>query len=384
MFFSKKEIEKKQENQEIFPLNRQMDGFYAWKKVNEIKQDQSEQIQKSKQKLKSRTFLHKIKIFCIDHWHLLFKDAASNHLRIQELKSRLDSAGACSLEFESYTHLKRYQKKVRILTGSAFSTTVSICVMILMMQVFFPGSKSIGATYTWMQNSWNGGVDVITTASHDLNKTNWDKFFSKDANIAAGSDVKLAATSGSFVDTTDADFNAQAKTNVYVSGLGASGVVYALKLEGATCVNGYECRVGVCTAGVCHDPWKTSPCGVLVYETDLADAYWQTVRVICAAPQCSGGVLVSDNSVIFNVGTNTTYPARQECKDVGGRLPNLTELVCMYNNNATIGGFKTWAGSSFYWSANEKDSIGAWYKNFSSGIQASNGKNSPGYVRCVK
>lgn len=171
---------------------------------------------KNKQE-KGTTFFRKLKIFLIDHFHLLFKSAAVNHLRIQQCKENYEIVESCNLSFESFTHLKRYQKKVRILTGSVFSTTVSVFVMILMVQVFFPGSRTLGATYTWVQSSWAGGVDAVTTATHDLNKTNWNKFFSKDTNIAATSNLQLVQTDGATTQTSEADFNAGTKTNTIVT-----------------------------------------------------------------------------------------------------------------------------------------------------------------------
>lgn len=70
-------------------------------------------------------------------------------------------------------------------------------------------------------------------------------------------------------------------------------------------------------------------------------------------------------------------------------LPSLVELNVMFQNrfiiNATAvvhGG--TAFSNGFYWSSNEVDAAGAYYQNFSNGIQDDDTKTSTHHVRAIK
>ncbi|HEX8974843.1 MAG TPA: YncE family protein, partial [Patescibacteria group bacterium] len=191
-----------------------------------------------KNKLKLSSVCSKAKIFFVDHLNILFRSAAENHLRLQSIKQASEEDGS-TLEFQSYSHLKRYQKKARILTASLSSTMASVLIAIIIVQAIFPGNNSKGANYTFTQASWVGGA-TSNTATHPVppsntdNRTGWTQYSAKDATVAAGASVQLAAQSGTITQTTDAGvgdipnsggFNAGTKSNTFVNGTGAAASV---------------------------------------------------------------------------------------------------------------------------------------------------------------
>ena len=190
--------------------------------------------------------LQKIQIFLIDHFNLLFKHAKHSHHRM--LNNR-NSRGerTCNLSFLSFSHLEKYQKKVRLYTFSTTFTVVAVFVAIAAIQIFFPNSKIKAATFGWVQSSWSGGADTVAKANHTANQTSWTKFFSKDANVdTSGGDVKLSGASAAWTQTSDTDFAAGTGTNTYVAGTGSAAGFYMLKPVGATCAANAECANGTC------------------------------------------------------------------------------------------------------------------------------------------
>ncbi|HBI33867.1 MAG TPA: hypothetical protein DEA43_02525 [Candidatus Moranbacteria bacterium] len=380
-------LDEKKENKLEEKNSTQSEHIYSWKEIRTAREPRETQTQRRLLELKknlnekTQSFLKSTKIFLHDHWNLLIKSAAHNHLRIEKIKVRPLQGEQCNLSFNSYSDLKRYQKKLRLFTFSFSSTLASILIAVVALQIFFPGSSTQGATYTWLQNTWSGGADEVTVATHNSNKTGWTKYFSKDANIAAGDEIKLTEIAGSFVDTSDADFNAQTKTNVFVEGTGAAGVVYALKPEGGACTDVSQCTTGlICNTGVCYSPWQSSPCGVQVYKSDSGGGVvWKTSQTVCVGPQCAGNLLVDDNSVDFS-----EYTARNLCKAVDGRLATRAELSCIYNNRLSLIG--SWVAGN-YWTNEQATSDpvdAAYYRRFTDGVEGQGLKSAFYRVRCVK
>ncbi|EKE19448.1 MAG: hypothetical protein ACD_9C00014G0001, partial [uncultured bacterium] len=165
----------------------------------------------------------KTRIFFKDHLHLLFKSAAVNHLRIQKCKITPERGEVCNLSFESYSDLKKYQKKVRLFTYSFSSTVASVMIAMLVVQVFFPGGTSHGASYTWSQSDWNT-LSAVDNAEHNSggDNTTWTKYFSKDDAIAAGDVLALEKNEETLEKKSDTDFNAAGSTftNSSVTGAG--------------------------------------------------------------------------------------------------------------------------------------------------------------------
>ncbi len=120
---------------------------------------------------------------------------------------------------------------------------------------------------------------------------------------------------------------------------------------------------------------------IIVAQEDISTTkQWKTTNTNCDQPQCGidGGQLdhlVGDNTIDFSL-----YPARDACKEIGGRLPTRTELGCMYTNRAVLGNNYE---STDYWSATELYTSSAYYRTFSNGSGSSNFKSSNYRVRCV-
>ncbi len=121
---------------------------------------------------------------------------------------------------------------------------------------------------------------------------------------------------------------------------------------------------------------------IIVKQADQSGTFqWKTANTACVPPQCSGGGgengdnLLPDNTITF-----TSYPARDACKSVGGRLPTIEELECIYDNRASFGSFS----SDNYWSSTENSVANAWNYNFSGGNSNNNNKTNDNNVRCVR
>ena len=79
-----------------------------------------------------------------------------------------------------------------------------------------------------------------------------------------------------------------------------------------------------------------------VYKSDLNTKYtWGPNPGAVSSPQGVVGldvsypklyVLVADNTIDFSA-----YPARQACKNIGGRLPVTSEIIAIYNGRASYG-----------------------------------------------
>ena len=154
---------------------------------------------------------------------LIFGDSSENFLIFTKLGK--DSVFVCN---NSYCQYKRFQKRVRFFTKTAFAG-ILICTVIAtsVLYLFLPGKPTgFAATYDFNQISW---VDGASTSApfpvHPDNKDGWTKYYSKDANVLTGEDsdggtageLKLSATSGSWTETTDTDFDGTL-TDVRVSG----------------------------------------------------------------------------------------------------------------------------------------------------------------------
>ena len=121
-----------------------------------------------------------------------------------------------------------------------------------------------------------------------------------------------------------------------------------------------------------------------VYNADSSNGIsWGPNPGTLASPQGTMGldpsypsntVLVADNSIDF-----TNYPARNVCKTIGSRLPNMQELFAIQSNKVYYGNN---FGNDAYWSATENDTSSAKYVLFSTSGGTYN-KGWPRAVRCV-
>ncbi len=150
-----------------------------------------------------------------------------------------------------------------------------------------------------------------------------------------------------------------------------------IKLAGKTCnVTDWFCSASTTCANYLGDGNY-----IIVAQGDAPSSKaWKTSATACDRPHCSidggqnGDNLKADNTLDF-----TDYPARDYCKSIGGRLPTIDELECIYNNRASFGSF----GAGYYWSSTEYSETNARGVGFSSGSVLSNNKTSTYYVRCV-
>ena len=123
---------------------------------------------------------------------------------------------------------------------------------------------------------------------------------------------------------------------------------------------------------------------ILVAQADVSSSQWKTDNTDCDRPECgadggqNGDNLVADNTVDF-----TNYPARDACKDIGGRLPTTDELDCIQTNIDTFGGTGNFA-EGYYWSSTEHSEPNAWGQGFPSGSPDYGSKDGSRAVRCVR
>jgi len=144
-------------------------------------------------------------------------------------------------------------------------------------------------------------------------------------------------------------------------------------------------------------PWysgiaATALAGKHVYKTDIGSTMqYKTANTAVTSPQGATGLDPSypSNMVLVSPQTNTgvdfsAYPAQNACKAIGGRLPNIQELLAIYAGRITYGNnFQ----ARFYQSSTEYDSIGArsvdFFNGSGSGDMYSGDKTASSYVRCV-
>ena len=126
---------------------------------------------------------------------------------------------------------------------------------------------------------------------------------------------------------------------------------------------------------------------IIVAKQDVSTTttfQWKNSQTYCVAPHCEviGGdaTLVADNTVNFFTPLGEQYPARESCKEVGGRLPTINELECIYQNRVLFGDN---FASAHYWSASEVSQSNAGRVSFSDGSTGSNTKTGSRQVRCV-
>lgn len=165
----------------------------------------------------------------------------------------------------------------------------------------------------------------------------------------------------------------------------------------ATNTNGMAYNVTNSTAVAVFDPWTnwysgiaaTALAGKHVYKTDLGSTMqYKTTGDAVASPQGATGLDPNypANMSLVSPQTNSgvdfsSYPAQNACKAIGGRLPNMQELMAIYAGRATYGNNFP---SVNYWSSTEYDSDPAYSVHFGDGSTRNYSKNWGGvYVRCV-
>ncbi|EKE15917.1 MAG: hypothetical protein ACD_11C00076G0010 [uncultured bacterium] len=265
-----------------------------------------------------RTISEKIKIKLIDYWHLLFKSAADNHIRISRCKE--DSSGnlRCEVTFNSYSSLKKFQKKLRAVTVSLSGAVAMIIVAIFVSPLIFNPSRSGAANYTWTQTAWDAAGSSGSEIAYPNTGTTYD---SKEAsvNTETSGEVKLYGVSGTQTDTTNANFTAGTTTNIYV----ASDNFYPQK------PNTYNCdsnNNSFCQSGRCDTTCQAKLANGTVGGDEASD--------------CTSGIF----------GADFTTPASSYC--------HATATSCVDYNLGT-----PWERANGYELCSSND----WYKSCSSG-----------------
>jgi len=149
-------------------------------------------------------------------------------------------------------------------------------------------------------------------------------------------------------------------------------------------------------AGSLADPWTnwysgiaaTALAGKHVYKTDLGSTMqYKTATTAVTSPQGATGLDPNypSNMVLVSPQTNTgvdfsAYPAQNACKAIGGRLPNMQELLAIYAGRSSYGNNFQADG---YWSSTEYNSTSAYLVDFGYGNSTSYTKTGYFYVRCV-
>ena len=233
------------------------------KKISSNEELEIPSLAPNKSKLLFAGSLGIIKSFFQDRYHLLFKGAAENHLRIQNALKNPDGTYQLTIKFDSYTDLKKYQKKLRRMTVSLSGALAMMIVAVIVAPYVMNPNKSAASNFTWIQNSWAG-----TAGATAANKSGWTGYASKDANInnaaAASGDhaansltlnLPAASTTGE-ANATDANHptafssNLANNTGFYVD---ASGNLSLKKPNGVTCGSVAECSTAgaICASSVC-------------------------------------------------------------------------------------------------------------------------------------
>lgn len=229
-----------------------------------------------------------------------------------------------------------------------------------------------------------------------------------DCSITMDGAKKVIATFHSIATCTypsglgGAGYLANSATSITQTAVNKPSSVYSYN----TSPSALECRF-TCDAGYIWNStqcvafnWISGPCpGISVASMDLPNGWaWQTSDRHCVAPQCATGIdtlsptfysLVADNNVDFS-----SYPARNACKALGGRLPTSFELLCIADNsgwNTLPNAYGSSFFNSIYPTSTEVYNIYIWYvpmKIPTSGNRyLYSMKSTPpnaGPVRCVK
>jgi len=299
-------------------------------------------------KTKLKNFLHKSKIIFIDYFHLVFKPAADNHLRIQQCQADKSGKIVCSVSFSSYSDLKKFQKKLRQYTVGLGSAVAMVVVALLVSPLIFNPSGSQASNFQWAQTDWSGEV-----SGEDATKNGWTSYESIDSGLVAGTDVTLKTPTP--VSTGDASGYASAaagtgtaagtynSTTIYK----ASSTLSLKKNETASCSTDGECLLGLCpsasntcgkiadgatciateesdcTSGVC--PSNTLTCGKIV-DGGSCDG----TNSDCQSGACLGGTCLAACSSRTACGTACSY---------GGGVYNSVTIgtQCWFKENLNVG-----------------------------------------------
>ncbi|EKD58323.1 MAG: hypothetical protein ACD_56C00148G0004 [uncultured bacterium] len=218
--------------------------------------------------------LGKIKNFFKDHYHILFKSAAVNHLRIQEILKSPDGTYNLTVKFGSYSALKNYQRKMRRLTVSLSSAVAMVVVAFVVAPYIMNPSRSSASNFTWTQNAWTSQTSNVK--KYPDNNNGVTEYSSKNDKIDVTSG-KIAMTVPTVASTGDSSYST-APDGFYLDG----SARVLKKVQGASCASVTECKSGICTNGTCCND---ACCGV-ASVTDSRDTNNPTYNTLLLGNQC--------------------------------------------------------------------------------------------------
>lgn len=114
---------------------------------------------------------------------------------------------------------KNRESHNRIFLGGLIFTAI-IASAFSLHYIFDKPSSAVSATYTFTQTDWSGGVDAVSTASHDSNQTGWTKYHSasSSANFSVNGQISLnGAGLTTTTKETGIDFQSGSSTAIMVS-----------------------------------------------------------------------------------------------------------------------------------------------------------------------
>jgi len=106
----------------------------------------------------------------------------------------------------------------------------------------------------------------------------------------------------------------------------------------------------------------------------------------CVPDVCSGSNLRADNTVIYATSTVDvrSYKAREMCRQMGGRLPTLNELACIYENKGYFNEDQVFYSTDYWSSTDGSDNYRSWSVDFGDGGENDVWAQNNYHVRCVK
>jgi len=137
------------------------------------------------------------------------KKSFNGQFNSEEIKRNIDSL---------FLPLRRYWHEAAAL--------IMLVAMISTGFLFFePPQVALGISYTWFQTSWAGGVSGLTASRADNNELGWTNYTSASSTLTIGTELTLAQTASSSLQTTDTDFSGGTHSSTAASSTTPAGDV---------------------------------------------------------------------------------------------------------------------------------------------------------------
>ncbi len=156
----------------------------------------------------------------MDSWMEMFSEKDSQKILESFKRRRINTKSALAICF----NFKLFKK----------TSLIFLIIILFLVNSFWMSPESLGATYTFSQTGWSGGLSGSSYPVHPDNTNDWNKYASKDDSVSVindGTDVSLSATSSSIAKDTDTDFSSGTFENTEIVGSGSDAVI-SLSREG--------------------------------------------------------------------------------------------------------------------------------------------------------